>query len=145
MRAWNIDNTARRHAPLSLQAAGGIEIGATAEGTSRRFDDTTRLRPFCRRGRKTPLVTVVFQPGSRDTALGQKTSRPDDVLSMLETSTWRCVSSPPARVESQRASSIASPPPPARPFQPTAVLEISGVSFQELEAVGAVTFADVLT
>ncbi|MFG1465693.1 hypothetical protein V5F77_22680 [Xanthobacter sp. DSM 24535] len=145
MRAWNIDNTARRYAPLSLEAAGGMgtEIGATAEVASNRFDDTTRLRLFCRRGRKTPLVALVFQPGSRDTALGQKTSRPDDVLSMLENLDMEVRFERGGTLKvAARVLDIKPSPTAEAPFQLIAVLELSGVSFQNLEAVVAVSFLD---
>ncbi|MFG1422802.1 COG3904 family protein [Roseixanthobacter liquoris] len=145
MRAWNIDNTARRYAPLSLQAAGGMgsAIGATAEVASSRFDDTTRLRLFCRKGRKTPLVALVFQPGSRDTALGQKTSRPEDVLSMLENLDMEVrFERGGTRKLAARVLDIKPSPTAEAPFQLIAVLEVSGVSFQELEAIVAVSFQD---
>ncbi|MEP9365827.1 hypothetical protein [Xanthobacter sp. VNH20] len=145
MRAWNIDNTARRYAPLSLQAAGGMgtEIGATAEVASSRFDDTTRLRLFCRKGRKTPLVALVFQPGSRDTTLGQKTSRPDDVQSMLENLDMEVrFERGGTRKLAARVLDIKPSPTAEAPFQLIAILELSGVSFQELEAVVAVSFLD---
>ncbi|MEP9368193.1 hypothetical protein [Xanthobacter sp. VNH20] len=145
MRAWNIDNTARRYAPLSLEAAGGMgaEIGATAEVASSRFDDTTRLRLFCRKSRKTPLVALVFQPGSRDTALGQKTSRADDVLSMLENLDMEVrFERGGTRKLAARVLDIKPSPTAEAPFQLIAVLEVSGVTFQELEAVVAVSFLD---